>query len=143
MPKVSVEWKGNFKFAATDESGHTLMMDAPVAVGGENTAPSPMMLILMSVAGCSGVDIVSILNKMKVKFASFNMDLEGIRADHHPKVFTAVKVIYKFTGEDIDPDKVARAIKLSVDKYCSAIHMVNKTAQMTFGYQINGTEYSL
>jgi putative redox protein len=143
MPKVSVEWKGKFKFAATNESGHTLMMDAPVAAGGENTAPSPLQLILMSVAGCSGVDIVAILDKMKVKVDTFNMDVEGTRAESHPKVFTGIKVVYKFTGTDIDPDKVSRAIKLSVDKYCSAIHMVNKTAQINFVYEINGIEYQL
>jgi putative redox protein len=143
MPKVTVEWEGKMKFSATDESGHTITMDAPVAAGGDNTAPTPMALILMSVAGCSGIDIVSILEKMKVKIDQFDIDVEGDRVGEHPKVFSTVNVVYKLKGDELTQDKVERAVKLSVDKYCSAVHIVNKTAQMKFTYEINGERFEL
>ncbi|MEG6615028.1 OsmC family protein [Peptococcaceae bacterium 1198_IL3148] len=143
MPKVTVEWEGKMKFSATDESGHTITMDAPTAAGGDNTAPTPLSLILMSVAGCSGIDIVSILDKMKVKVEQFNIEVEGERVDDNPKVFKTVNVVYKLKGEHLPPDKVERAVKLSVDKYCSAVHIVNKTAQMKFTYEVNGERFAL
>ncbi len=143
MPKVNAEWKGKMKFSATDESGHTITMDAPIQAGGENTAPSPLTLILMSVAGCTGIDIVSILGKMKQEIEWFNIQVEGQRADDHPKVYTNVNLIYQFKGKNVAPEKVERAIKLSADKYCSAMHIVNKTAQINILYEINGQTYKL
>lgn len=143
MPRVTVEWEGKMKFSATDESGHTITMDAPIAAGGDNTAPTPLSLILMSVAGCSGIDVVSILDKMKVTVECFNIEVEGDRVDDNPKVFKTITVVYKFKGEDLPQDKVERAVKLSVDKYCSAVHIVNKSAQMQFIYEINGERFPL
>ncbi len=143
MPKVNVEWEGKLKFSATDESGHTITMDAPIGAGGDNTAPTPMALILMSVAGCTGIDIVSILNKMKVEVDKFDITVEGERASEHPKVYTDVCLVYRFKGNNIPAEKVERAIKLSVDKYCSALHMVNKTAKINVSYEINGQKYNL
>ncbi|MTI80968.1 MAG: OsmC family protein [Firmicutes bacterium] len=141
MPKVNVEWEGNLKFTATDEAGHSTTMDAPVEAGGDNTAPSPLTLVLMSLAGCSGVDIVAILKKMKIEIDQFNMELEGLRAEEHPKIFNKINVVYKFKGADLPQDKVERAVGLSVDKYCSVAHMVNKAAKISYAYEINGTRY--
>ncbi|MBO8137564.1 MAG: OsmC family protein [Desulfotomaculum sp.] len=141
MPKISVEWEGKLKFTATDESGHSITMDAPVQAGGDNTAPSPLTLVLMALAGCSSVDIVTILDKMKVNIDEFNIDVEGQRADQHPKIFTHIDVVFKFKGSDIPRDKVERAIGLSVGKYCSVAHMINKASNINYYYEINGTRY--
>ncbi|MBM7854858.1 putative redox protein [Desulfohalotomaculum tongense] len=141
MPKVNVEWEGNLKFTATDEAGHSITMDAPVQAGGENTAPSPLTLVLMSLAGCSSIDIVTILSKMKVKVERFNIEVDGRRAEQHPKIFTDINVFFKFSGEDIPRDKVERAIGLSVEKYCSVAHMLNKACNINYVYEINGTRY--
>ena len=141
MPKVSVEWQDKLKFIATDEAGHNITMDAPVAAGGENSAPAPLSLILMSVAGCSGVDIISFLDKMAVRIDDFKVEVDAERAGQDPKVYTVINVLYKFKGENIPADKMDQAIRLSVEKYCSAAHIVNKTAKMNYSYEINETLY--
>lgn len=143
MHKVNIQWQGDFKFAASNGRGHTVMLDTPVSAGGDDTGPSPMELILMSVAGCSGVDVVAILNKMQVRVDTFNVKVESTRAEDHPKIFTDIKVIYQLAGANIPPAKVARAVELSVDRYCSAIQIVNKTARMDFVCLINGVEHQL
>lgn len=143
MVKVNIDWQGKMKFTGTDEAGNSINMDAPVAAGGDGSAPTPLSLVLMAIAGCTGIDVLSILSKMKIKLDNFSMEVEGERADQHPKIFTNINVLYKFKGADLPRDKVERAVKLSVDKYCSVGHIVNKSAQINYAYEINGTMYQL
>ncbi|MCD5405275.1 OsmC family protein [Peptococcaceae bacterium] len=140
MHKVDIKWQGKRKFKATDEDGHIVEMDAPEAIGGENSAVSPLKLMLMSLAGCSGVDIISFLESIPVKVEEFKIEVNGVRADSAPQVYKKINVVYKLKG-DIPVDKVEDALKLSIEKYCSAAHMINKVADISYSYEVNGELY--
>lgn len=138
--KTTIEWAGKMAFEGTNPSGHQLTMDAAEDVGGENTGARPTELLLNAVAGCTGIDIISILTKMRLSPRAFNMEVEGERADDHPKKFTKINIHYDFEGE-LPEDKVVRAIKLSKDTYCSVSHSLS--AEITASYSINGTRGEL
>ena len=122
--KTTISWTGNMAFSSTTPSGHSLTMDASGEIGGENKGPRPTELLLNAVAGCTGIDIISILTKMRLSPTAFHMDVEGTRAEEHPKKFTTVHIHYSFEGV-LPEDKVVRAIELSKDKYCSVSHSLN------------------
>ncbi|MCD8511294.1 MAG: OsmC family protein [Bacillus sp. (in: Bacteria)] len=135
--KTTILWNDGMSFSGITPSGHELRMDASPDVGGNNNAPRPMELLLYSVAGCTGIDIISILKKMRLEPKGFQMEVEGERADDHPKRFTKLSVHYSLEG-DLPEDKVIRAIQLSKDKYCSASHSLN--LELKVSYSINGTK---
>ncbi|MRX52981.1 OsmC family peroxiredoxin [Bacillus idriensis] len=122
-------------FSGTTPSGHEVKMDAAEDFGGENTGARPTELLLNAVAGCTGIDIISILQKMRLSPVSFHMEVSGTRAEDHPKRFTAIHIQYVLEG-DLPEDKVIRAIHLSKDKYCSVSQSLN--AEISAGYSING-----
>lgn len=124
-------------FSSVTPSGHELKMDAAEEIGGENSGARPTELLLNAVAGCTGIDIISILHKMRLEPLSFHMDVEGERAEDHPKRFTDIKIHYALEGE-LPEDKVIRAIQLSKDKYCSVSHSLNSTISVS--YSINGVK---
>ncbi|WP_411334749.1 OsmC family protein [Metabacillus indicus] len=136
---TTIKWTGNMSFSGTSPSGHEVKMDGPKEAGGENSAPRPTELLLHAVAGCTGIDIISILQKMRLNPSSFEMDLTGTRAEDHPKRFTAITIHYKLEG-DLPEEKVIRAIQLSKDKYCSVSQSLN--AEITAEYSINGIKGS-
>ncbi|MBO8170479.1 MAG: OsmC family protein [Bacillaceae bacterium] len=138
--KSTVAWKGKMRFEAEGPSGHTLIMDASPDIGGENTGPRPMEILLHSVAGCSGIDIIMMLKKMRLDVEHFSMELDGKRADDHPRRFTDIHIVYKFEG-DLPPNKVERAVRLSVEKYCSVSKSLN--ANITYHYEINGERFDV
>lgn len=133
--KTTINWNGKMSFSSTTPSGHEVKMDASEEVGGENSGARPTELVLNAVAGCTGIDIISILQKMRLEPTSFHMDIEAHRADDHPKRFTDIHIHYTFEG-DLPEEKVVRAIKLSKDKYCSVSHSLN--AIITASYSLNG-----
>ncbi|OIJ12896.1 peroxiredoxin [Anaerobacillus arseniciselenatis] len=135
--KTTINWQGKMAFSSTTPSGHELVMDAPEEVGGENKGARPTEFLLNAVAGCTGIDIISILTKMRVNPTSFEMEVEGDRAEDHPKKFTKIHIHYSFEG-DLPEAKVAKAIKLSKDKYCTVSHSLS--AEITASYKINGIE---
>lgn len=135
--ELSIKWKEKMAFSGQTPSGHEINMDAAEEIGGENTGARPTELLLNAVAGCTGIDIISILTKMRLKPTSFQMDVKGERADDHPKRFTTIHIHYALEG-DLPEDKVVRAIALSKDKYCSVSHSLN--AEMTTSYSINGVQ---
>lgn len=112
-------------------------MDTSVTAGGSGLGSSPMEMVLMAIAGCSGMDIVSILEKMRVKYNRLEISVQGERANDHPRVFTDVEIEYKFWGDSIPEDKIKRAISLSMEKYCSVANMIDKVANVTYHYEIN------
>lgn len=130
-----IKWTGKMSFLAETPSGHQIQMDASEDVGGQNSGARPTELILSAVAGCTGIDIISILQKMRLEPISFQMDIKGDRAEDHPKRFTHIHIHYALEG-DLPEEKVVRAIELSNDKYCSVSHSLN--AEMTTSYSING-----
>lgn len=133
--KTTIEWAGKMAFTGTTPSGHQLIMDAAPEVGGENKGARPTELLLNAVAGCTGIDIISILTKMRVTPTSFTMEVEAERAEEHPKKVTKLHIHYVLEG-DLPEDKVVRAIKLSKDTYCSVSHSLS--AEITVSYSING-----
>ncbi|SDL63509.1 OsmC family protein [Sediminibacillus halophilus] len=135
--KNSIKWNKNMSFTGSTPSGHQVHMDASEEVGGENSGARPTELLLNAVAGCTSIDIISILKKMRLKPASFEVEIDGERAEEHPKRFTTIHVHYVLEG-DLPEDKVVRAIQLSKDTYCSVAHSVN--AELTVSYSINGEQ---
>ncbi|MEW9051189.1 MAG: OsmC family protein [Neobacillus sp.] len=135
--ELSVKWNGDMAFSGVAPSGHEIKMDAAAEVGGQNTGPRPTELLLNAVAGCTGIDIISILKKMRLDVTGFQMDVKGDRADDHPKKFTHIHVHYALEG-DLPEEKVVRAIRLSKDTYCSVSHSLS--AELTVSYSINGTK---
>ncbi|WAA09985.1 OsmC family protein [Fervidibacillus albus] len=135
--KAKVNWKGNMAFSAQVPSGHEIILDASEEAGGEDLGPRPGEIVLAAVSGCTGIDIVSILKKMRLNPTSFHMELEGERAEEHPKKYTRIHIHYVLEG-DLPEDKVVRAIKLSKDKYCSVSHSLK--AEIVASYSINGVK---
>lgn len=135
--EMNIKWNNKMSFTGLAPSGHEIKMDASEEVGGENTGARPTELLLSAVAGCTGIDIISILTKMRLNPTSFEMDVTGDRADDHPKKFTKVNIHYALEGE-LPEDKVVRAIELSKDKYCSVSHSLS--AEITVSYSINGVQ---
>lgn len=133
--KTKIDWTEKMAFSGITPSGHEIKMDAAEEVGGTNSGARPTELLLNAVAGCTGIDIISILNKMRLNPTTFYMEVEGKRAEDHPKRFTDINIHYVLAG-DLPEDKVIRAIQLSKDKYCSVSHSLS--ASITATYSING-----
>jgi putative redox protein len=135
--KSTITWTGDMAFTGTTPSGHELRMDAAPEVGGQNSGARPTELLLYSLAGCTGIDIVMILKKMRLELTGFAMDVEGTRADSEPKKFTDFHIHY-FVEGNLPEEKVVRAIQLSKDKYCSVSHSLS--ANIVASYSINGVK---
>jgi putative redox protein len=114
---VDLAWLQNMAFEC-EIDGHNLKLDASPDSGGDNLGPRPKKLMLAALAGCTGMDVISILKKMKIEPESFNVLVEGDLAEDHPKKYTRMKIIYQFRGKDLPMDKLERAVSLSQDKYC-------------------------
>ena len=123
--------------AVKTDSGHWLTMDTDADSGGSGAAAKPLELVLAGLGGCTGMDVLSILKKMHVPLEGFEIVLNADRAEDHPKVFTAIRVEYRFYGPSIDPVKVEKAIELSKTKYCSVSAMLAKAVAIDFTYRIN------
>jgi putative redox protein len=115
--EIEVAWEGNMKFV-TNLDGHNLVLDSTEDFGGNNEGPRPKALLMVALAGCTGMDVVSILNKMKVQITSFNLKVEGHLSEEHPKKFIGMKVIYELKGPNLNYEKAEKAVNLSIEKYC-------------------------
>jgi putative redox protein len=115
--KTKIEWEQGMAFRAALD-GHEFTIDAAPGVGGRDLGPRPKGLTLVSLAGCTGMDVISILGKMRVPVQKFRVETEALLADEHPKKFLEIKVIYAFDGPGIDPAALRKAIALSEEKYC-------------------------
>ncbi|GAB4436239.1 MAG: OsmC family protein [Anaerolineae bacterium] len=135
-PDASVVWQGNMKFEGSAQTGFTLPLDAAPGHGGENSGFRPMELTLISLAGCTAMDVLSILQKKRQEVTDFAVRVYAERAEEHPKVYTDIVVEYVVTGRGIDPAAVERAIELSETKYCPAQAMIRPTAKIRHTYHI-------
>lgn len=129
--KVITQWKGNLQFEANNPNGKTVLMDTSQENGGQNSGLSPKAMMLASLAGCSGVDIIPILNKMKVQISDFRIDTYGQLTEVHPKYYHSVTVEYHFYGSNLDEIKIKKAVDLSVEKYCGVMEMFRRFATLT------------
>jgi putative redox protein len=118
--KAETEWLGKMKFVTTPPSGHEIVMDASPKVGGDDTAPRPMELYLAGIAGCTGMDVVSILGKMRQELASYKIVAEAEQATEYPKRFLKVTLRHILWGKGLEEALVKKAVDLSTEKYCSA-----------------------
>jgi putative redox protein len=130
--KAQVKWLGEELFMGTSESGHTLVLDA----NGGNLAPSPMEGVLISLGGCSSVDVVSILKKARQNIIGCYVEINGTRVDSVPALFEKIHLHFVITGTDVTAKHVERAVALSADKYCSVALMLNAKVNITHDFEI-------
>ena len=133
---ISVNWVDGMLMVGKSHSGHSITMDGPPEIGGENLGVRPMEMLLLGVAGCTMIDVVTTLKKMRQDLTNCETKLSAERADEHPKVFTDIHIQFIVKGQDLDPKKVEKAITLSAEKYCSASIMLGKTASITHDFEI-------
>ena len=133
---ISVNWVDGMLMVGKSHSGHSITMDGPPEIGGDNLGVRPMEMLLLGVAGCTMIDVVTTLKKMRQELTHCETKLSAERADEHPKVFTDIHIQFIVKGQDLDPKKVEKAITLSADKYCSASIMLGKTASITHDFEI-------
>jgi putative redox protein len=134
--KARIKWNEGVSFVAESGSGHAIVIDGAPDAGGRNLGPRPMELVLMGTAACSAFDVVLILRKGRQNVVDCIAEAEAQRAESDPKVFTRIHIHFIVTGRNLDQEKVARAIKLSAEKYCSASAMLAKTAEITHDFEI-------
>ncbi|HJQ29640.1 MAG TPA: OsmC family protein [Rubrobacter sp.] len=116
--------------------GFRVDLDADEGVGGRNAGASPMHLLLLSIAGCTAMDVVSILRKKREQVTGLSVEVRGDQRSEHPKVYESIEMFYRVRGSGVDPKAVERAIELSQTKYCPVIAMLGETAEITCSYEI-------
>ena len=133
---LSVNWVDGMLMVGKSHSGHSITMDGPIEIGGENLGVRPMEMLLLGVAGCTMIDVVTTLQKMRQDLSHCETRISAERANEHPKVFTDIHIKFIVKGKDLDSKKVDKAITLSAEKYCSASIMLGKTAKITHDFDV-------
>jgi putative redox protein len=111
-------------------------MDIAMEKGGGNTGPTPMELVLLALGGCTGLDVISILEKKRAKLEGMEIKIEAEKTENHPKVFKNIKIEYLFQGKDLKESDLKTAIELSQEKYCSVSAILKKTAELSYSWTI-------
>jgi len=137
---ASVVWKGGMSFDGSADSGFTLPLGTSPEVGGSNDGFRPMELLLVGLAGCTAMDVISILKKKRQQVTGFEVKVHGDRADSHPRVYTDITIEYIVSGQNIDPAAVERSVELSETRYCSAQAMLGKVARISHKITIQEVE---
>lgn len=131
-----INWNGGMTFTGSSESGFPVRMDTTVAAGGNDSGVRPMEMIALGLAGCTAMDVISILQKKRQNVSSFEVNMDAPRSADHPKVFTRATIVYKITGTDIEEAAVLRAIELSATKYCPVQAMLEQAFPIDMLYEI-------
>ena len=134
---TQITWKDGMAFDVSLE-GHGFHIDASEEFGGRGYGPKPKSLLLSALGGCTGMDVVSMLKKMRVPYESISIEVSGDLTDEHPKVYHQIHIIYRFTGDALDEAKINRAIDLSQTRYCGVTKMLEGTAKITHEVHFNG-----
>ena len=137
--QARIKWVQDATFLGESGSGHAVVMDGPPDHGGRNLGVRPMEMLLLGMGGCTAFDVVSILKKSRQPITDCVAEIEAARAEQDPKIFTRIHVHFIVTGQGLDDRRVARAVSLSADKYCSASIMLGKTAEISHDYEIRET----
>ena len=135
MKNARIKWVEGMQFVGRAPSGHSIVLDAHDKAGGTDTSVRPAELLLVGLGGCTAMDVISILRKMRVPFEDLEVEVNAEQAEEHPKVLTKIELVYRVTG-DVPEDKLEKAISLSQERYCSVSAMLGKTAQITHRYEI-------
>ena len=133
---ISVNWVEGLLMVGKSDSGHTITMDGPPEAGGENLGVRPMEMLLLGVAGCTMIDVITTLKKMRQDLSHLETKINAERATEHPKVFTNIHIQFILKGQNLDEKKVDKAITLSAEKYCSASIMLGETATITHDFEV-------
>ncbi len=128
--KVTTTWIENMQFESTNPSGETMRIDAGIENGGDNKGFRPKALMLSALAGCSGLDIASLIKKMRLEVTDFKIETEGLLTDEDPATYHTVIVVYHFYGNNLNEEKLKKAVDLSVDKYCGVMKMFTQFAKV-------------
>lgn len=126
MTDAKITWQGKLAFVGVGDRGYALPLDGSTVNGGEEKGFAPFELLALGVASCTGMDVISILQKKRQEVTGFEVRFHGDRAAEHPKVFTRMEIEYVVTGRHLDPVAVERAVQLSEEKYCGAEAMFRK-----------------
>ncbi len=135
--EVQTEWVGKMSFESTVDN-HKFLMDANPQVGGEDKGPTPKPMLLAALSGCTGMDIASLLVKMRVEVSDINITVTGELTEEHPKHYQSIHVHYKFFGKELNREKIEKAVTLSQDRYCGVSYMLGQVATLT--YEISYSE---
>jgi putative redox protein len=127
---VKTNWVEKMAFNSQIDS-HTVHMDTSPPLG-DDSGPSPKKLLLASLAGCTGMDVVSLLKKMRVEITGFDIEIEADLTEEHPKVFSEIRMIYRFHGTDLNQAKVEKAVNLSQERYCGVSEMLRKNSPISY-----------
>ncbi len=128
---IDLKWINNLAFEAIID-GHKMIVDAKPEVGGTDKGPSPKPLMMVAIGGCTGIDVASLLKKMRIEVEQFNVRVEGDITEEHPKHFSAMHIIYEFKGRDLPLDKIKKAVELSQNKYCGVSESYRKAMKLTY-----------
>lgn len=134
--KARVKWVQDRTFLGESGSGHSVVMDGAPEAGGRDLGVRPMEMVLLGLGGCTCFDVIEILQKSRQPVEDCVVEVEAERADGPPKVFTKIHVHFIVSGRGLNEAKVERAVNLSADKYCSVSMMLNKTAEVTHGFEV-------
>jgi putative redox protein len=134
--KVTVNWKGDMTFAGESPSGFPIQMDSDSNFGGTNSGPRPMEMIALGLAGCTAMDVISILKKKRQELTQFDVKMDAPRSHEYPKVFMSAVITYIVSGKNISEDAVLRAIELTAGKYCPAQIMLSQAFPIDLHYEI-------
>lgn len=134
--KASIRWLDGMAFEGRTGSGHAVTVDGPPDLGGRDRGPRPMELLLLGVGSCAAVDVVHILQRGRHAVSDCEVDVAAERAERPPKVFTRIHLQFRVSGSGLKPEAVARAVRLSAEKYCSASIMLGRAAEITHDYEV-------
>ncbi|MGA0344890.1 MAG: OsmC family protein [Arenicellales bacterium] len=134
--QATLRLKDDDSIEGRTQSGHSVIMDRSPDVGGQNLGARPMEMMLLSLGGCTMIDVILILRKSRQVFSDIRIEIDAERAEDIPQVFTKIHLHFVVTAADIDPKRVERAINLSAEKYCSASRMLESVAEITHDFEI-------
>lgn len=127
---IHIDWTGGMSFE-TEVDNHKIILDASPEVGGNDKGPRPKPFMLVALAGCTGMDVISILTKMRVEPEGFRVWVEAEMTEEHPKHYSTMKVIYEFKGKDLPMEKLEKAVSLSEDRYCGVNEVYKRAIKMS------------
>jgi len=135
---ISVSWKDGMAFEGKVD-GHKIILDAGQQFGGRNLGPKPKSLMMVALAGCTAMDVVSILSKMRVGLENFDVGVEGELSEGQPVHYTGMHIVYEFWGKDLPIEKLEKAINLSHERYCGVLAVYRKAMPVTHSIIVHDT----
>ena len=128
---INIKWQDKMAFEA-DVDGHKVVIDAAGAVGGEDKGPTPKPLLMVSLGGCTGMDVISLARKMRQDVESFDIEMEADLTEEHPMRYTRINMIYRFKGNNLDPKKLEKAVSLSQNRYCGVSETLRGNVELSY-----------